>query len=207
MKTFSTCIAGIFLVLFAACSKDPPISMNNDPSYTVDKEIYFTIQPGNDIYTDYGFYDRRSPEISGGQTFFYRNETDSSGTPFISVQITASSELYYGGGGWFGNSPSSYLSLGNWKGHINLTKSGTDLMGNYHISTGNQVIYLINPSTRNQENYAVDTSGFSFNVTKVGRRSKGGSTVEGTFSWNLLSSKNGGITIPAIGSFRLSVGP
>ncbi len=188
------------LILFAGCSKNTPARNNTaDPTYAVDKEVYFTIQTGSDLHTAYGFYDKSGSQNSGGQSLSFQKELDSGGAPIINIQISISNELVYGGGGWFSSTAPTHLNLGNCQGFISMTKSGTEITGTYHTRAGDATIFLINSTTQNKEQFMVDSAGLSLNITQEGQLSKGGNFVDGNFSCNLVSS----ITVPATGSFRL----
>jgi hypothetical protein len=190
------------LILFSGCSKDNPARNSTaEPTYAVDKEVYFTIQTGTDIHTSYGFYDKSGSENSGGQFLYIQKELDSGGAPIINIQISISNELVYGGGGWFSSTAPTHLNLGNCQGSISMTKPGTEITGTYHTRTGDATIFLINSTTQNKEQFMVDSAGLSLNITQEGQLRKGGNFADGNFSCNLVSSTS----IPATGSFRLAV--
>jgi len=198
---FSKIIFPAILILFSGCSKENPARNSTaEPSYAVDKEVYFTIQTGTDIHTAYGYYDKTGFENSSGQFLYFQKELDSVVAPTIKIQISISNELVYGGGGLFSTTAPTHLNLGNCQGFISMTKSGTEINGTYHTRAGDATIVLINSTTRNKEQFIVDSVGLSLNITQEGKLSKGGNFVDGNFSCNLVNSA----IIPATGSFRLA---
>ncbi len=197
-------IPAMLMILLHSCSKDVPANANNEPAYALDKEVYFTIQTPSEIYSNYGFYEK-STNISAGQTINFQKALDSNGLPVLNIRISFSNELYFGGGGWVGPSTLSYLYLGNCQGEISMTKSGSEITGEYQSHPGNDIIYLINSSTQNKEQFFMDTTNVSFKITNEGRLTHGGDFVEGNFTFNLYSYVIGSSPFTANGSFKLVV--
>jgi hypothetical protein len=198
-------LSGMLMILSSGCSKEVPLNNNMEPLYALDKEVFFSIQTASGIYSNYGYRQINVINTSGGQIIYIQKMLDSGGVPVINIRIGFNNDLHYGGGGWFGSTPSGYLNLGNCKGEIYLSKSGTEITGKYQSHPEKNSIYLINPGTQNQEKFAMDSSAVDFKIANEGQLSHGGDFVEGNFSCDLFSYINGSSPIPANFSFRLVV--
>jgi hypothetical protein len=198
----------IILAAFGGCSKsNDTVTTTTDYNYSIDQEVFFTIQEGSTSYSSNGYYDPNHFQEFGGQSISFQKGLDSTGAPVVNIGISLTNVFTYGGGGLFGSTAPTTLILGNCQGVISMTKPGNELTGDYHILLGNvydnQISGIL--SNQNQEKFGVDSLDLSLNITRQGQSSKGHDIVEGNFSFSLFPYTDWSKRIPATGTFRLLV--
>ena len=77
---------------FLGCSKDN----NSKSSYTLDQEIFFTLETGSAIYKTNGYYRTETPEINGGPALYVQKSQDSTGAPIVEITISIQDQVQDG---------------------------------------------------------------------------------------------------------------
>ena len=182
---------------FLNCSKD-----NNSKSpYTLDQEIFFTLETGSAIYKTNGYYRTETPEINGGPTLYVQKSLDSTGAPIVEITISIKDQVQDGIVN--GTSLATFFSVGNFEGEIRMQKSGNETTGTYSSLKGETYTnYFDVLENRVLKRFTADSVGLYFNIVTETKHTNGKNVVKGNFSCNLVEG-NDKTLIPAHGSFRL----